>query len=46
VGCVLTSGGIAVFPGLVESIDDRDWVNAERWVDIIESRVKNAGKGL
>jgi len=37
---------IAVFPGLMESIDERDWVNAERWVDIIESRLKNAGHRL
>lgn len=36
----------AVFPGLVESIDDEDWVNAERWVDIIESRLKNAAHRL
>jgi N-acetylated-alpha-linked acidic dipeptidase len=43
---MLTRGDIAVFPGLVESIDDEDWVNAERWVDIIESRLKNAAHRL
>ncbi|GAB1311056.1 Glutamate carboxypeptidase [Madurella fahalii] len=36
----------AVFPGLMESIDTEDWTNAERWVDIIESRVLNAGEKL
>jgi N-acetylated-alpha-linked acidic dipeptidase len=36
----------AVFPGLVESIDNQDWSNAERWVDIIESRIRNAAHGL
>ncbi|KAK4141867.1 uncharacterized protein C8A04DRAFT_30560 [Dichotomopilus funicola] len=36
----------AVFPGLVESIEDEDWTNAERWVDIIESRLKNAAHRL
>ncbi|KAL2199854.1 hypothetical protein P885DRAFT_29208 [Corynascus similis CBS 632.67] len=36
----------AVFPGLVESIDAQDWTNAERWVDIIESRLKNAAHRL
>jgi N-acetylated-alpha-linked acidic dipeptidase len=43
---MLTTDDIAVFPGLVESIDDEDWVNAERWVDIIESRLKNAAHRL
>ncbi|KAL2261354.1 hypothetical protein VTK26DRAFT_4351 [Humicola hyalothermophila] len=32
----------AVFPGLMESIDNADWANAERWVDIIESRILDA----
>ena len=32
----------AVFPGLMESIDNEDWTNGERWVDIIESRILNA----
>ncbi|KAK4128138.1 Zn-dependent exopeptidase [Parathielavia appendiculata] len=36
----------AVFPGLMESIDSEDWVNAERWVDIIESRMRNAAHRL
>lgn len=36
----------AVFPGLVESIDAEDWTNAERWVDIIESRINNAARKL
>ncbi|KAK4195101.1 hypothetical protein QBC40DRAFT_212200 [Triangularia verruculosa] len=36
----------AVFPGLMESIDQEDWTNAERWVDIIESRIEKASKGL
>ncbi|KAK4155527.1 hypothetical protein C8A00DRAFT_13473 [Chaetomidium leptoderma] len=36
----------AVFPGLMESIDNEDWVNAERWVDIIESRMRNAAHRL
>jgi N-acetylated-alpha-linked acidic dipeptidase len=30
----------------MESIEDADWINAERWVDIIESRIKNAGHRL
>ncbi|KAL2158469.1 hypothetical protein VTH06DRAFT_4235 [Thermothelomyces fergusii] len=36
----------AVFPGLVESIDARNWTNAERWVGIIESRIENAASRL
>ncbi|KAL2169828.1 hypothetical protein VTG60DRAFT_5569 [Thermothelomyces hinnuleus] len=36
----------AVFPGLVESIDARNWKNAERWVGIIESRIENAARRL
>lgn len=36
----------AVFPGLVESLDAKDWTNAERWVGIIEGSLKNAKKGL
>ncbi|KAK4190470.1 putative vacuolar protein sorting-associated protein 70 [Podospora australis] len=36
----------AVFPGLVESIDSEDWTNAQRWVDIIESRIYNAARKL
>jgi N-acetylated-alpha-linked acidic dipeptidase len=30
----------------MESIDAEDWKNAERWVDIIESRILNAARGL
>ncbi len=37
---------VAVFPGLVESIDAEDWANAKRWVDVIESRILNAEKTL
>ena len=36
----------AVFPGLVESIDDKNWDNAKKWVDIIEDCLKNAAKSL
>ncbi|CCC10262.1 hypothetical protein SMACR_02840 [Sordaria macrospora] len=36
----------AVFPGLVESIDARDWTNAEKWVDIIDACIKNAARKL
>jgi N-acetylated-alpha-linked acidic dipeptidase len=36
----------AVFPGLVESIDARDWKNAERWVRIIGERIEEAARGL
>lgn len=36
----------AVFPGLVESMDSRDWVNALRWVDIIEGCIKTAGGSI
>ncbi|KAL1836053.1 hypothetical protein VTJ49DRAFT_5627 [Mycothermus thermophilus] len=36
----------AVFPGLVESIDNKDWTNAVRWAGIIESRIKNAASRL
>ncbi|KAI1298227.1 hypothetical protein F5Y03DRAFT_386723 [Xylaria venustula] len=32
----------AVFPGLVESIDDNDFTNAIKWVGIIESCIKTA----
>lgn len=33
---------IAVFPGLVESIDNKDYVNARKWVDIIDNCIKTA----
>ncbi|KAI5921081.1 hypothetical protein F4810DRAFT_702546 [Camillea tinctor] len=36
----------AVFPGLVESIDNKDFVNAIRWVDIIDSCIKTATKTM
>lgn len=36
----------AVFPGLVESIDARDWTNALRWVDIIDSCIQKAGASI
>ena len=32
----------AVFLGLVEAIDGRDYENAERWVEIIQERVFEA----
>ncbi len=32
----------AVFPGLVESIDDKDYGNAQKWVGIIEGRLWKA----
>lgn len=37
---------IAVFPGLVESIDDKDYKNAEKWVGIIEDLLYKASKQL
>ncbi|RYC56991.1 hypothetical protein CHU98_g9219 [Xylaria longipes] len=36
----------AVFPGLVESIDNKDFTNAIKWVDIIESCIKTATKTM
>ncbi len=36
----------AVFPGLVEAIDAKDYQNAEKWVDIIEKRFEAATKSL
>ncbi len=36
----------AVFPGLGESIDDQDWENALRWVDIIQDCIVKAGKSI
>ncbi|KAI1375459.1 Zn-dependent exopeptidase [Hypoxylon crocopeplum] len=36
----------AVFPGLVESIDNKDFVNALKWVDIIDDCVKTATKTI
>ncbi|KAH8682513.1 hypothetical protein BX600DRAFT_375449 [Xylariales sp. PMI_506] len=34
----------AVFPGLVESIDAKDYLNALKWVDIIDDCIKTATK--
>ncbi|KAI0160549.1 Zn-dependent exopeptidase [Xylariaceae sp. FL1272] len=34
----------AVFPGLVESIDDKDFDNAMKWVRVIETCIKTATK--
>ncbi|KAK8061425.1 PA domain-containing protein [Apiospora phragmitis] len=36
----------AVFPGLTESIDDKDSINALRWVDIIDNCIKSATKTI
>ncbi|RKF56954.1 putative glutamate carboxypeptidase [Erysiphe neolycopersici] len=36
----------AVFPGLSESIDKKDWANAERWVGIIKGCIMRAEKIL
>ncbi|KAL3425327.1 PA domain-containing protein [Phlyctema vagabunda] len=36
----------AVFPGLVESIDAKDYTNAEKWIDIIEGTLLKAGESL
>lgn len=33
---------VAVFPGLVESIDAKDYTNAIRWTGIIEECIKTA----
>jgi Transferrin receptor-like dimerisation domain len=37
---------IAVFPGLAESIDAKDYRNAEHWVLIIEGVLEKAMKSL
>jgi N-acetylated-alpha-linked acidic dipeptidase len=37
---------LAVFPGLVESIDNKDFVNALKWVDIIDNCIKDATKTI
>lgn len=44
--CLYTNCLSAVFPGLVESIDDKNYVNAEKWVDIIEKILISATKSL
>lgn len=36
----------AVFPGLVESIDNRDFANAVKWADIINGCIKKATKTI
>lgn len=38
--------GLAVFPGLVESLDEKDYANAERWVGIITGGLEKAVKSL
>ncbi|KAI9752623.1 MAG: hypothetical protein M1815_000387 [Lichina confinis] len=32
----------STFPGIVESIERKDWVNAQRWIGIVETRVQAA----
>lgn len=41
-----TDYALAVFPGLDESIDSKDYTNALRWVDIIENSIKHATGNL
>ncbi|KAJ2980850.1 hypothetical protein NUW58_g6835 [Xylaria curta] len=36
----------AVFPGLVESIDNKDFTNAIKWVDIIDKCIQTATKTM
>jgi len=36
----------ALLPGLVESIEDKDWKNGDRWARIINKTVKDAAKLL
>ena len=36
----------AVFPGLTEAIDEKDYRNAERWVQIIEEALERAKNSL
>ncbi|RYP65447.1 hypothetical protein DL771_008319 [Monosporascus sp. 5C6A] len=36
----------AVFPGLVESIDNDDYLNARKWADIIDTCIKAATKAI
>ena len=45
-GRVLANIGVAVFPGLQESIDAKDYVNGLKWAGIIERCVANAIKSL
>lgn len=37
---------LAVFPGLMESIDSEDYDNAVRWAVIIENCILDAAKSL
>lgn len=37
---------LAVFPGLDESIDNKDFVNTMRWADIIDDCIKDATKTI
>lgn len=41
---ILINGSSAVFPGLVESIDNKDFDNAAKWMDIINECIKTATK--
>ena len=43
---MLTSIFPAVFPGLVESIDDGDEARFKKWADIIEGILLDAAKSL
>ena len=36
----------ATYPGLVESFEDKNMTNAERWSDIIEARLRSAANSL
>ena len=36
----------ATYPGLVESFEDKNITNAQRWSDIIEARLKAAAEWL
>lgn len=36
----------AVFPGLIEAIDAKDYGNAEKWVDVIAESIRRAEKSL
>lgn len=37
---------VAVFPGLVESLDEKDYGNAQRWIGIIEGLLDKATSSL
>lgn len=37
---------IAVFPGIVEAVDDKDYTRALKWVKIVEQRIVAAGESL